>query len=172
MIYFDMDGVLCDFDGEYERLVGNAWGEKSIHSRSDRLRALTEEEKNEKWALLNPYPNFFLNLPWFPGSKEMLERVRAKVGDEHVGILSAASHHIPQSIEQKHQWLERETPWILPANRLIVRRKRDKIQHAFCNMLVDDFDVNTDKWSKAGGMAVLFENAVQAEAAIYQWLGF
>ena len=102
----------------------------------------------------------------------MLERIRAKVGDEHIGILSAASHHIPQSIDQKHQWLERETPWILPANRLVVRRKRDKTLHANSNILVDDFDVNINNWVKAGGIGVLFLNAEQAEADINRWLGF
>lgn len=136
MIYFDMDAVLCDFDGSYEELVGS-WGDKAIANRSERLRSLSEEEKNEKWAALDPYPNFFLNLPWIKGSKDMLLRVRDKVGVDHIGICSAASHHIPQSTEQKQQWLERETPWILPANRLIVRRKRDKTLHANNNMLVD-----------------------------------
>ena len=166
-----MDAVLCDFDGMYEALVGS-WGDKAIANRSDRLRILTEEEKNEKWAALDPHPNFFLDLPWVEGSKAMLNRIRAKVGDEHIGILSAASHHIPQSKEQKHQWLERETPWILPANRIIVGRKREKALHAVGNILVDDFDVNVNKWIQSGGIGVLFENAIQAEADINRWLGF
>ena len=165
-----MDAVLCDFDGMYEALVGS-WGDKAIANRSDRLRSLTEEEKNAKWAALDPHPNFFLDLPWVKGSKDMLYRVRNKVGDDHIGILSAASYHIPQSTEQKHQWIERETPWILPENRHVVRRKRDKTLHAVGNMLVDDFDININKWIQAGGLGVLFENAVQAEADIYRLLG-
>jgi 5'-nucleotidase len=171
IVYFDMDGVLVDFDGEYERLVGSAWGLKSIINRSDRLRSLSEEEKQAKWDLLKPFPNFFLDLKWFPGSKQMLENVRDKVGAENVGICSAASSHIPQSVDHKYQWLDRETPWIPQVNRLVVRRKRDKALHAKGNVLVDDFDVNTDRWAKAGGQSVLFVNALQAEEDIYKCLG-
>jgi 5'(3')-deoxyribonucleotidase len=170
MIYFDMDGVLCDFDGEYERLTGKRWDHAYFGmTRSEAVRSLSLEEKAEKWSKLNPHPNFFLELPWFPGAKGMLERVRDRVGVEQIGILSAASSHIPQSVEQKHQWLDRETPWILPVNRLVVKRKRDKTLYVRPgNILVDDFDVNTDRWTKAGGEAVLFVNAAQAEEEIYK----
>jgi hypothetical protein len=33
-------------------------------------------------------------------------------------------------------------------------------------------NVNVNKWIQAGGIGVLFENAVQAEADIYRILGF
>jgi 5'(3')-deoxyribonucleotidase len=172
IIYFDMDGVLCDFDGAYEELTGQRWDHAfTDKTRSEAVRSLSPEEKAQKWAMLNPYPNFFLDLLWYPGSKAMLERVRDRVGIERIGILSAASSHVPQSVEQKYQWLERETPWILPANRLVVKRKRDKTLHAKDNVLVDDFDFNTDRWTKAGGHAVLFFNAAQAEEDINSWIG-
>jgi 5'(3')-deoxyribonucleotidase len=157
MIYFDMDGVLADFDGTYETLTGAAWGNIGIPDRSTRLRALSEEEKE---------------LKWMTGMKDFMARLRHKVGDEHIGILSAASHHIPESADQKQQWLERETPWILQSNRLIVTRKRDKALYASGNILVDDFDVNINNWRQAGGIGVLFTSADQAESELNRYLGF
>jgi len=163
MIYFDMDGVLCDFDGTYTKIVGVKW---------DHSQAKTKEQKREKWARLDPYPRFFAELPWMPGAKEMLLRIREKVGDSHIGILSAAAKHLPDCPAQKLEWLERETPWIAPENRLIVSRKRDKTLHACGNMLVDDMALNIENWVKAWGCGVLFVDAIQAEAEINKWLGF
>ena len=40
------------------------------------------------------------------------------------------------------------------------------------NTLVDDMGLNIENWIKAGGMGVLYTDAVQAEAEINQLLGF
>jgi len=171
IIYFDMDSVLCDFDGMYEQVTGSGFGDNiRIADRSARLHSLTQEEKEAKWTALQPFPNFFLELPWVEGSKEMLQRVRARVGDKNIGILSAASSHIPQSVEQKHQWLDREIAWIPIENRLVVKRKRDKALHAKGNMLVDDLDTNITEWVSAGGIGIQFFTAAQAERDVFQAL--
>jgi 5'(3')-deoxyribonucleotidase len=163
MIFWDMDGVLCDFDGTYTTIAGMKW---------DHATAKTREQKREKWSRLDAHPRFFAELPWMPGAKDMLLRIREKVGADHIGILSAAAKHLPDCPAQKLEWLERETPWIEPQNRLIVLRKRDKTLHACGNMLVDDMDLNIENWAKAGGCGVLYVDALQAEAEINKWLGF
>jgi 5'(3')-deoxyribonucleotidase len=79
-----------------------------------------------------------------------------------VGICSAASRRIPQSVEQKKEWAKREVPWMPESNVVIVNRKRDKIKFVGKgNILVDDYHVNVDQWKAAGGIGILFESPVQ-----------
>jgi hypothetical protein len=54
MLYFDLDGVLVNFTDTFIRLTGR---------RYDHDPNMTTEQKDEKWALLNEHPNFFLDLP-------------------------------------------------------------------------------------------------------------
>ena len=63
MLYFDLDGVLVDFSNTFTRLTGK-------HYEHD--PNMTNEQKDEKWALLNDHPNFFLDLPWIPGAQLMI----------------------------------------------------------------------------------------------------
>jgi 5'(3')-deoxyribonucleotidase len=151
-IYFDLDGVLADFDSTYTRLTGTSY---------EHDPTLTEQQKDEKWALLGPHPNFFLELPWMPGAKLMV-LFAFQHAPHSVGICSAASRRIPQSPTQKHQWCNREIPWMPASNVVIVNRKRDKCNYVGKgNVLVDDYKLNIDRWQDAGGVGILFQNVLQ-----------
>jgi 5'(3')-deoxyribonucleotidase len=150
-MYFDLDGVLVDFDAAYRTLTGVTCGRDAI---------LTDEEKDHKWSLLNPHPDFFLNLPWIPGARTMV--AYAMYAPYTVGILSAATRRIVQSPKQKQDWCTREVPFIAPVNVTIVNRKRDKVKYVGPgNILVDDHRINIERWQEAGGIGILFENPVQ-----------
>jgi 5'(3')-deoxyribonucleotidase len=145
-VYVDLDGVLAAFDQEYARLTGLHW-----YAQHD----LTKEEK---WALLYPFPDFFLNLPWTPGAKQMWDYLQPF----EPSILSAASSHMPQSRGHKFQWCERELG--LVGDRVIIVDNGIEKQH-YCtpgDVLVDDFDLNIIQWEKKGGIGVRFTDAHKA----------
>jgi 5'(3')-deoxyribonucleotidase len=153
MIRFAADGVLFDFDGRFKELTGVSY---------DLEIPMTEEEKIKKWSLLDSHPNFFLELPWIPGSRTMLG-FTMKYAKHAVGILSSATRHIPQSAYQKYACFKREIPWLPDSNVIVVERKHDKLTYANSeSILVDDFSVNINSWKLAGGHGILFKNPIQA----------
>ena len=152
-LWFDMDGVLCDFDRHYPKITGVSFPHDGT---------LTEEQKDHKWSLLNDHPNFFLDLPWIPGARTMIAYCM-KYAPHSVGILSAASKRVPQSHTQKHEWCKREIPWMSTSNIVVVPRKRDKVNYVGSgNILVDDYDVNISRWREAGGIGIHFQDPAQA----------
>ena len=98
IVWFDMDGVLANFDGEYVRLTGCPPWYQDPNSTAD-----------QKWERINNFPNFFRDLPWMDGARAMWNFVHfSRVGTS--AILSAASSHVRQSKYQKLEWLGREVP--------------------------------------------------------------
>lgn len=150
IIWFDMDGVLADFDGEFARLSGQTWKE-NIH-----------ETWKDKWAIINQHPEFFLNLPWIEGSRELWDWCEGR--DRR--ILSASSCNCPASYQQKLSWCERELG-ISGDPVVIVKHREEKAAYAIRNaVLIDDKEENINEWRAAGGIGVLFENAEQAFAEL------
>lgn len=151
-LYFDLDGVAADFDTTFTRLTGTVWPDAA---------SLTQEQKDEKWRLLDPHPNFFLDLPWIPGARTMLQFAH-QYSPYGLGILSAATQRIPQCPTQKHQWCKREVSWMPTSNINIVNRKQDKVNFVGKgNVLVDDYCTNIDQWRAAGGVGILFKDVLQ-----------
>jgi len=150
IIFFDMDGVLADFDGHYTAITGTSW------------EARQHEDSDTKWSHIIAHPTFFLDLPVMPGTELMLDFVMAMPHPFELGICSAASRRVPQSGPQKLQWLERDIRWIPEKNKIIVPDAKLKQQYAGPgNILVDDYEVNIDQWRAAGGIGILYEDAAQ-----------
>ena len=163
IVWFDMDGVLADFDGHYMKLTGRPtwYGD-------------AEKTHDEKWNLIMQHPTFFKDLPWVPGARMMYAFVEYSK-KATAAILSAASGHIKESAEHKYIWLANEIPTLFDPNAglelvpriegtvQIVAHKRDKAAFAKPgDILVDDFDANIDAWRKAGGIGIRFRDAIQA----------
>ncbi|HLK67732.1 MAG TPA: hypothetical protein VKU19_30080 [Bryobacteraceae bacterium] len=168
MIYFDLDGVLADFDGAYTNLTGIVWNYSL---------AKTEEQKLAKWEQIKKCPYFFRDLLWIPGAKDLILYARDRVSASQIGILSAATTKVPECAEEKAHWIERELPWIAPENRLIVANKKEKNRYARMsdgqpNILVDDWEPNIADWEMAGGIGIQFRDSAQVKEALRQhWNG-
>lgn len=139
VIYVDLDGVLCDFDAQLDKLLGR-------HKDNDVNKDLGPEiwKKIEKAGA-----KYWSTMPWMPDGKELWDGVKK----HHPVILSSPTRH-ESSIEGKKLWIDKEipgTPYILEEN----KEKYAKVG----DILIDDRDKNIEKWEEAGGTGILHKNA-------------
>jgi cytidyltransferase-like protein len=139
-IYVDMDGVLVDFDGGYEKLTG-----------------MTTKEADEKgpeffWKPISKAgAKWWITLKWMPDGKQLWDYVK-KYNPE---LLSAPSRE-EASRMGKRVWVKRE----LPGVKLILRSADKKQEFASPNsILIDDREKNIEQWRNAGGIGILHTDA-------------
>lgn len=137
VIYFDMDGVLCDFDKQADK--HNIW--KPENHKPDWKK--TQEIGESFWSEMEPIPEG-LNL---------LKEVE-KAGYE-IGIFSAI--HLDCGKKGKRDWLSKYLPQIPKKNIIIVRSGSMKHKFAKKNsMLIDDKSSNVDNYISVGEKGLLF----------------
>jgi hypothetical protein len=147
-IYLDMDGVLCTFEEDFQRLSGK---------HPDKY----EEEFGEKkyWNfILDQGASFWEKLHPTTDMEELKEYVFSHF--LRIGILSSSSkkNHGSNLVKQgKMKWL-RNHGFLskIPSNNIIiVDSARDKKNYAWNNkILVDDYDRNVKEWIGAGGIGI------------------
>ena len=146
-IYFDMDGVLADFDRGVIKLCG-------IEPMDQLTRS--EEDNIIFWEHIARIKHFYDKLEPMDGALEMLNLICEKYGDK-VEILTGIPkpyRNIPTAGEDKINWVRRLLDKNLKIN--IVFRE-DKKQ--FCTgkdcILVDDLKTNIDEWEESCGTGIL-----------------
>lgn len=142
IIYFDMDGVLCNFEKRCDEF--NAWRE-DIHKCN--------------WDLLDQIgPKFWAEMESIPQGMELLSLVEsfAKINkDIQVGVFSAV--HLFKGKIGKKQWLKSNTNISPDLVKLINNGNQKYKQASPDSILIDDKPENVSKYIEAGGHAVLFD---------------
>jgi hypothetical protein len=138
-----MDGVLCDFKSEAEKVVGvniNKWMNMS---------------KLDKWKPIVDKKDFWSTLPWMTGGKQLWSYIKKYNPD----ILSAHVEEVrdPTCIPGKLLWAKRNLG--LPNNRInLVRRfqKKDYAQTGYRSpaVLIDDYEKNAIEFNRRGGIGI------------------
>ena len=139
-IYVDMDGVLVDFDGGYEKLTGMT------------TRAADEKGPEFFWKPISKAgAKWWITLNWMPDGKQLWDYVK-KYNPE---LLSAPSREEASKLG-KRVWVKRE----LPGVKLILRSADKKQEFASSNsILIDDREKNIEQWKSAGGVGILHTDA-------------
>jgi cytidyltransferase-like protein len=139
-IYVDMDGVLVDFDGGYEKLTGMT------------TRAADEKGPEFFWKPISKAgAKWWITLNWMSDGKQLWDYVK-KYNPE---LLSAPSRE-EASRMGKRVWVKRE----LPGVKLILRSADKKQEFASPNsILIDDREKNIEQWKNAGGIGILHTDA-------------
>ena len=142
-LYCDMDGVLCDFKSQAEKVVGvsiNKWMNLS---------------KIDKWKPIVDKTDFWSTLPWMTGGKQLWSYIKKYNPD----ILSAHVEEVrdPTCIPGKLLWAKRNLG--LPNNRInLVRRfqKKDYAQTGYNSpaVLIDDYEKNASEFTRRGGIGI------------------
>ncbi|WP_296320705.1 hypothetical protein [Reyranella sp.] len=142
-IYFDLDGVLADFDKAAERVLGtsNIYRFEFVHGQE------------EFWRLLNRSRGFFRDMEMMPGADHLL---RAADGFP-TAVLTALPKTNGESVaDQKRRWVEQH---LGPHYHVITCLTHEKPN--YCkpgDILIDDRAVNKRRWEAKGGKFVLHEN--------------
>ena len=135
-IYCDMDMVLCDFIGGYEKLTGLEFA---------------KTDKDERWNAITGKKDFWATLDWMPGAQVMWKLINKY----QANILSAYSNRDANSRPGKKKWLSR---FAKPTGKVLLVQRADKQKYAMTdgkpNILIDDYKKNIVEWETKGGIGI------------------
>lgn len=139
-VYVDMDGVLCDFEGGFEKLMGAPLTSETKKQFWKTLKKLSEEKHIEYWA----------NLDWTNQGKQLWQAV-SKYSPI---ILSSPGTSMRQPIEAgKSRWLKKH---LNPQpSGVIFETEKEKYADK-TKILIDDRDKVLNPWMAAGGIGIKF----------------
>ena len=151
-IYFDMDGVLADFDRGVRELCGLEPVSQGVTGPREELM----------WNRIRDVGNFYDKLEIMPDAKEMFDRLYEKYGDdcEILTGIPKPKRGILTAKEDKIKWVRR-----LLSDRIVINTVLREEKPKFCTgpecILIDDYKKNIREWEKGGGTGILNTNAAE-----------
>ena len=147
-IYLDMDGVIVNFDKQFEEAFGMPPREFEEGFGTEMFWKKIEERGVGFWR----------GMEWMPGGQELYNRISQF---DHY-LLSSPSRSETSKIG-KHMWKKDNTP----NTKLILARSYNKKNYADkSNILIDDRESNIQQWRDAGGIGILYKSAEQVNAEL------
>jgi PAS domain-containing protein len=147
-IYLDMDGVIVDFDRQFEEAFGMPPREFEEGFGTEMFWKKIEERGVGFWR----------GMKWMPGGQELYNRVA-----QHNHYLLSSPSKSNTSKIGKHMWKKDNTP----NTKLILSRSYNKKNYADkSNILIDDRESNIQQWRDAGGIGILYKSAEQVNAEL------
>ena len=158
-IYFDMDGVLADFDGGVARLCGLRPLMQGEHR--------SKEEDDLMWERIREVPHFYDRLEPMPGAVELFRQLYERYGDkcEILTGIPKPKRGIITAGEDKTAWAHRLLTPEMKVNIVYREEKKD-----FCTgkdtILIDDLKSNIDDWESFGGTGILHVSADETRSQL------
>ncbi len=147
-IYLDMDGVIVDFDRQFEEAFDMPPREFEKAFGIEMFWKKIEERGVGFWR----------GMKWMPGGQELYNRVA-----QHDHYLLSSPSKSNTSKIGKHMWKKDKTP----NTKLILSRSYNKKNYADkSNILIDDRESNIQQWRDAGGIGILYKSAEQVNAEL------
>lgn len=143
-IYFDMDGVLADFQGHFKKHyphIEDPW----------------DLGDDEFWPMVKAIPNFWEDLPMMPNAKELFQFAKE---NHTIEILSSPSSHDDRSFDGKIKWVRKHLGDDIRVNLVTRKYKQLFAQDKRC-VLIDDIKKTCDEF-KQKGLSIHYLNAKQA----------
>ena len=150
-IYFDMDGVLADFDRGVRELCGMEAFDQGGRSPA---------EDDIMWDAIRKVDHFYDRLELMPGAKEMFDAVYGVYGDrcEILTGIPKEKRGIVTAAEDKISWMKRILSDKVKVNICYRAEKIDRCTGPE-TVLIDDLKKNIDEWQEAGGTGILHVSA-------------
>ena len=160
-IYFDMDGVLVDF----EAVTGDV---KDLNHPSSELSPEKRAEKKQFWLNIEQNPDFWADIPVMENIKDLLNVAKSK-GEIFVLSKTPSAKHFVAGQDYVDFVASEKRKWILKKlgnffdNEHIIICDGDKgklIQPSVNDILIDDRPENITEWQLCGGRGIVFMNSI------------
>ena len=150
-IYFDMDGVLADFDRGVKDLLG-----LSPINQADK----TEAQDDEMFQAMRKTEHFYDRLEPMAGAEDMFHRIYDTFGDkcEILSGIPKARRGIVTAGEDKIRWVRRLLSVQIVVNIVCREEKKNYCTGPDC-ILIDDFEKTIREWEALGGTGIWHHSA-------------
>ena len=147
-IFFDLDGVMANFDKGVHDLCG-----MDPFSHEDIYPAGFDDVM---WEKIKEVGHFYDKLELMPGAKELFDDLYAKYGDkcEILSGIPKPRRGITTAGEDKINWVRRMLSEDVVVNIVFKEDKPDYCTGRDC-ILIDDLPANITAWEKMGGTGII-----------------
>ena len=157
-IFFDMDGVLADFDRGIIKLCNMT--PLPLNGPKD------DEYEIRMWDEIRKVGHFYAKLEIMPGAKELFDIVRNAYGErcEILTGIPKPKRNVPEAAQDKLDWIKRYLSDNVKAN-LVLRDEKKSFCKGAAFVLIDDMEKTIEEWNSLGGTGVLHttpENTLKA----------
>ncbi|MBR5904116.1 MAG: hypothetical protein IKZ49_01120 [Alphaproteobacteria bacterium] len=162
-IYFDMDGVLVDFDS----MRPNS---SNLNHPSQELSEQERELKRQFWLNIEKQDNFWANIPEIKDIKNVLD-IAKSMGEIFVLSKTPGAKHfvggqnyVNYVADEKRKWILKNLNQYFDENHIIIcdGKKGELINPTKEDILVDDREENITEWESHNGRGILFVNSSDA----------
>ena len=159
-IYFDMDGVLADFERGVKEICG-------LEPISQNAKNNDSSAECEMWEAIRKTGNFYDRLELMPGAKEMFDSVYEKYGDkcEILTGIPKPKRGIITAGDDKKTWVKRLLSKDIKVN-IVYREEKPQYCTGKECVLIDDFEKNIKEWEAIGGTGILNRSAADTVAKL------
>ena len=171
-IWFDMDGVLDNFD----KLASTIQQDRGPNIQSKLLTNNDKEKRHQFWLTIeNTFPDFWLKLEEIENIHILTDYLLSK---ENVclGIISSppttsiSESYKKQIVEYKKQWINTHFPNTFK-NIIISTEQKWKFKKTDSDILIDDRDINVKTWIEHNGKGIIFKTPTQTLEDLKKFLG-
>ena len=156
-IYFDMDGVLADFNK----------GVRELCHMDPPPHDAPKELDDEMWERIRDVGHFYDRLDLMPGAKELFDKLREKYGDR-VEILTGVPKEergIDTAEADKEKWVRRLLDEKMKFNP-VARKNKQNDSGDPGYILIDDLEKNIKEWEAMGGTGIQHTSAEETLAEL------
>lgn len=164
-IFFDLDGVLADFERGVKELAG--FDKTAIDNNSK-----TPVNDDAMWEAMRRVDHFFDKLEPLPEGIRMFRSVKEK----YPGIIEVLTgvpkekRRMVTAAEDKISWAKRVLGEDIPVN-LVFKEDKKNLCKGKTYVLIDDRGTSIDEWEAAGGSGILYtEGETDLMASLEQLL--
>jgi hypothetical protein len=152
-IYFDMDGVLADFERGVKEICG-------VIPPSQNAKHHKPGEDDEMWERIKETKHFYDYLELMPRAKEMFDAVYDKFGDrcEILTGIPKPKRGIANAGEDKTIWVRRLLSKDIVIN-IVQREEKPQYCKGKGCILIDDMQRNIRDWIAEGGTGIIHTSA-------------
>ena len=160
-IYFDMDGVLADFDSSVSKLCGMP----PIKQGKRR----SKEEDDLMWDKIREIGHFYDKLDPMTGALELFSELYERYGSkcEILTGIPKPKRGITTAGEDKISWAHRLLAPKLKVN-IVYREEKKNYCAGEKYILIDDLESNIKDWESYGGMGILYKSSEETRRILVE----